>query len=349
MKKLLFGIFLVCHIIILPIRAEISASTPRNTEMQTDMKNAYKALLQLTAYDAEGKVLHKGTALFIDEKGTCAASYSLLVGAYRAEVADFKGNVYPIHRILGAGNTYDLVKFSVENVRKHEWLPVTNEDKVLPGISLSLLHYTTDKKAKPLSTIVTKVDEYGDYKYFHISAPNDSAHFGCPLVDENGNFIGLVQQSVGKNDSTACAIDSRFIGTLNIVSRSAMNSDLLAIHLPKALPEDEKEALTYLSMLTASDTANVLTSINDFIAVYPENPEGYVQRAALHSTHGDYASSEADFEKAVEKSKVSDASFTEDAVRSEWSKTIYQKALYQPEPAFKDWNFKRAAEEADKA
>lgn len=54
-------------------------------------KDAYKAVLSLYAYNSQGKLLRKGTAVYVDAKGNAVTSYSLLKGAEHAEVVDAKG------------------------------------------------------------------------------------------------------------------------------------------------------------------------------------------------------------------------------------------------------------------
>ena len=75
-------------------------------------KEAYKAMLKLITYNAQGQQLGTANAFFVGNNTQVATSYSALKDAYKAEVVDFKGNKYPLHRILGANSTTDLVLFT---------------------------------------------------------------------------------------------------------------------------------------------------------------------------------------------------------------------------------------------
>ena len=78
-----------------------------------DLKNAYKGVVKIITYKADGTILRDGTGVFLNKEGDCAASFDLFKGATAADVIDFKGNKRKAWRILGAeGYKYNLVKFS---------------------------------------------------------------------------------------------------------------------------------------------------------------------------------------------------------------------------------------------
>ncbi len=315
---------------------------------QAEVKNAYKAVVNVITYRPDGTVLHTGTGVFLDEAGTCAASYTLFDGAARADVIDFKGNKLAVHRILGANSTYDLVKFTTVGSKENEFF-VTDSSQVVPkGTALNMLRYTTKKKEKPTVVSVVRADAYNRYKYFHTTAANIEQNFGCPLVDTEGHLVAFVQQNVEK-DSAACAIDARFLNELVISTTSGMNSDLRAIHIPKALPAQERDALTYIYMMGNGDSIAAITALNDFIEAYPDNAEGYTNRGAFYAERKQYALCEQDFAVALEKAAGEKSTIKADEVHNELSKIIFQKAVYAPEPAYGDWNLDRSFREAEQA
>lgn len=114
----------------------------------------------------------------------------------------------------------------------------------------------------PFAT-VDSTEAFNALAYYHISAGNDSHNYGCPLIDQDGSLVGVVQQNVEKNATKACAIDARFINALNITAASAFNSDLAALKIPRAIPEDKQAALNYLFMLPTTDSLNCTTAYAD--------------------------------------------------------------------------------------
>jgi len=310
-------------------------------------KDVYKAIVRIATYNADGSALRTGTGVFINEQGTCAASYALFRGAARAEVIDFKGNVLPVSRILGASSNYDLVKFSVTGSKKPAYLAIATSAPLV-GTSLTFQDYSTDKKVSGTAVIVTQAEDYDKYKYFHISWQK-TARAGLPLMTSDCALAAFAQQSANAADSCTYAIDARFLNTLKIAATSALNADLRAIAIPKAIPENEQDALTYLYTISADDSLASISAIDDFINAHPDNAEGYVCRANFYAAKGLYDRSEADFSTALQKGDAEVSTMKSDAVHSEWSKAIFQKAVYKPEPALPNWTLRRAYEEAQAA
>lgn len=151
---------------------------------------------------------------------------------------------------------------------------------------------------------ILKVEEYDNYKYFRVSVDNTKENFGRPLVSSTRQLIAFVQKNEAKDDSLACAIDTRFANDLTITATSAINADLRAINIPKALPSKEKDALTYIYMLGTRDSVSALTALNDFIDTYPENAEGYTNRANYYASHGEYIKCEQDYLTALTKALI---------------------------------------------
>lgn len=313
--------------------------------------DAYKAIVQLFAYDAEGKLLREGTAFFIGAEGEAATTFQMLSGAARAEVIDTKGKKYAVGRILGANATTDLVKFSVEGTKDQPFFALTSQ-AAAEGTPLLLLPARAGKKAKPMEVKVTATEPYNDFRYYDLSLPNEAAHVGLPLFTAEGVLAGIVQGNVQKEAQTACAIDARFLSLLNISSTSALQKDLREIAIPKALPNDPDEALTYLFMLKSADPAALPVAYDDFVAQWPDLPDGYVNRATLKASQQQFEAAETDFQTAIEKAQLSPAvAMKEDAVRYQLSTLIVSTLQQHGEAAAPtaNWTLERAEAEAQKA
>lgn len=317
----------------------------------SDLKNTYKGVVKIISYKADGSIFHDGTGVFLNKAGDCAAPFELLKGAYAADIIDFKGNKRKAWRILGAeGFKYNLVTFSTTAEGKKnepEFFSIGQSPEA--GATTYLLHYTTNKKDKPQTASIVKSEEFEGGRYMHTTVPNKDTNFGCPIVNENGALVGFVQQNVEKKDSTSCAIDAGFISKLHISSMSALNPELRQIFIPKALPKEEKEALTYLAMINTADSVMAITSYNDFITSYPQNAEGYVIRGKFFASKEDFAHCEADFENALKQAGNTASTMKADEVHNELSKIVFQKAVYNAKKEYKDWNIAKALKEAESA
>ena len=313
-------------------------------------KEAYKAMLNLFAYDANGKLLRSGTAFYIDAQGHAATYYSLLRDAARAEVIDPKGKKHQVVRILGGDATTDLVKFSTSQTKPTDFFRLTDTAGTT-GSDWQLVSYTSDKK-KTLQAVKVNGDEaFNQYRYYQVIAANDASLMACPLIDEAGNLMAVVQRNVNASATTACAIDARFLNELTIRPTSAFSNDLRAIHIPKALPAKSSEAMAYLFMIPKTDTLSLQTAHNDFVEAYPTLPDGYMNRASFRASLKDYAGADADFQTAFAKAEADTTGTKLDAVHHSLSQLIYQTVVAKGDtlPVYPTWTLARAEAEATQA
>lgn len=286
-----------------------------------------RAVFNVFTYKADGTRLADGYGFFISADGTGVAAYSLFKGAARAEVIDNKGHTYAVRRILGANSSYDLVKFSVEGAKKLEFLSFA-ASPAEAGTQLTLAVYATEKKA--VATSPAKVEsaaDYFDYKYYDVAVPNTAKNMGCPLVNAEGQVAAIAQKNIAKDAKGACAIDARFAESLTITSLSALNADLKDILIPKALPQQEADALTYIYMLDSKDKAAMQTALADFIEAFPDNAEGYVNRGTFLADEGNMEACKADFDTALKKAEAAESTFKRDGVLHAYAKLLYDKAI----------------------
>ena len=77
------------------------------------MDKQRKAVVTVTTYGKDNQKKASGTGFFITETGEALSGYSLFKDAARATVTDADGKEYPVSRILGADELYDVIKFKV--------------------------------------------------------------------------------------------------------------------------------------------------------------------------------------------------------------------------------------------
>ena len=305
-------------------------------------KKPHQAVVNLISYKADGTILASGYGFLLSVEGKTVVPYTLLEGAVRAEVIDAKGKRYPVSRLVGASSTYDLAVVTLEAKKpKFDFFAVAT-DSVAVGQTLNLYTYTTSKKAKPTAVETKVVTPYAGFHYYETTAPNTLLNFGCPLLNEAGEVVGMVQRNVADSATTSCAIDARFIDRLKITAASTFNSDLRKIRIPKQLPADEEQALSYVLMLDVADSLLTHTAYQDFNTAYPKNPEGYLNLANFFTAYGNYDQAQAYVNQAFEVSEK------KDEVHYAYSKLLYTFAK-SGVPAYADWNAKKAATEASAA
>lgn len=337
MQKVLFYLFFLLFL--------LPASTLKAQSILSS-KDGHKAMLTVVTYKEDGSLLGSGYGFFTTDEGEGVASYQLFKGASRAEVIDWKGNRLQVHRILGAAESCDLVRFSTVGGKKITAFTLGGAETLSPSAPLTLIRYSTEKKGAALETQVTSIEEFEPYKYLQITVPNEKANLTCPLLDTEGVVVAISQRNVTTDAQTACAIDARFVNTLTTNSTSALNSDLQSIRIPKALPANESDAMTYIYMMGFRDSLQSLTAYGDFIKAYPDNVEGYTGRAALRARLHLYAAAETDYETAFAKAALPNAGLRTDEVHLSWSKLIYQQCSAQAPGLPENWTYQRAYDEA---
>lgn len=286
-----------------------------------------RAVVNVFTYRADGSLIGNTYGFFIQPDGTGITSYQLFVGAARAEVIDAQGNKLPVSRVLGASSTMDVLKFRVETKKETDFLPIATASAKEDAEAL-LVNYSTKKKAAPTGVRINKATNYNGYGYYDISAANAERNYGCPLINSAGEALAIVQKNVGKDEKTACALDARAPEALKITTTSAINSDLSRLEIPRVLPEAEKDALSYVYMLGSASQGVQLAALDDFIAAFPENAEGYVNRANFYGNlDGKYNEARADFATALEKSKNAASTMKTDEVHHAFSKLLYRWSL----------------------
>ena len=314
---------------------------------QVTLKDAYKAVVQVVSYDAEGNVVNMGNGFCVSSNGCFVAPYFIFTKVKSAFIIDYKVNKYQVDRILGANSNYDLVKFTVSDCKDFPWMNLPDSLEVSMGSSVHCIKYSTKKKNFSVSAELSKLEDYHSYKYFTLNLNNAENLVGCPVLNDKGYAFAIVQKNfVG--DSTTCAIDSRFVGDMFISVKSSIDADLLKIEIPKALPNHETDALTYMYMLSTKDSLQLMSAYNDFIKLYPKNPEIYVLRAGYYAARGNYKECSNDFTIAEGLSE-NDSLYSKDKVLYAFSKLMFNTIAQNRGDSICDWSYSRAYHLAEKA
>ncbi|MBO7417866.1 MAG: tetratricopeptide repeat protein [Bacteroidaceae bacterium] len=311
---------------------------------------ARQAVFSVVTYDNEGKMLGTGNGFFVSEGGAALSDYALFKGASRAEIVNAEGKRLQVLEIMGANEMYDVLKFKVAlNGQKATALTVSANTPVV-GSTVYLLPYSTQKKTDVTPGKVKESSRVsGTYQYYTLELPLQDKMVSCPLMDANGQVFALAQQNSDETDKNICyAIDARFAMTQEINALSLNDGSLSSIGIKKALPDTEDQALVTLYM--ASTTTNpdgYAMLLNDFVAKFPGNADGYVRRATHQLSRSldevSLAKAEADLDKALEVSSNKGETYYERA------NLIYNYQLTNPEQTYKDWTFEKALGEVREA
>jgi tetratricopeptide (TPR) repeat protein len=317
-----------------------AAQTPKWAE------KARKAVFSVITYDQEDKILRTGNGFFVSESGTGLSDYTLFKDAYRAVVIDADGRQLPVEAILGANSIYDVVKFRVAPAKKIAALTVATSAPAAAA-PVYLLPYSTQKNGSVTAGQVKEVTTIGgSHHYYTLSLPLKEKMVSCPVMNADGQVIGLAQKSSGQDTvSISYAVGASFALAQNIGPLSLNDLALTSIHIRKALPEVEDQALVYLFMASSVlPQSEYEALLNEFVARYPSNADGYLRRAGYYAAQG--AENPAQFDKATaDMEQALRVSNKKDDVHYNIARLIYSYQLSKPKETYRDWTYDRALKE----
>ncbi len=243
------------------------------------------AVISITTYDKENRKIQSGTGFFISETGEALSSYTLFEGVTRAEVTDTEGKTYPVEQILGGDELYDVIRFQVAAPKKVNYLPLAKEPVALQT-QVYLLPYSTGKTVAFKQGQILEVSKLKEsFGYYKVSFPLDITEKNAPLLLENGEVLGLAQESAGKGKDVSYAVSAGYLKSLHINSMDVLNSNYQSLLIKKAWPANADQALVALFLLRNSQNAQeYLETLNDFIRTFPSTTDGYLNRAS-HYAH----------------------------------------------------------------
>ena len=316
-----------------------SAQSPKT------LKQVKKAVYTLQTYDAAGNVLSTGNGIFAND-GDFITSYALLPNCAKAVVVDHKGKTYEVVKVLGANETYDIVRLQTAPIKKLMSTPI-DTTSTMEHTSLFLPAIGKEKKVyDKWIPILSTEQAAGSYHYYTLRHTGSPALSHRPLLDASGNVVAIVQPSV-ETDTVLYALDIRYALDLAVKALSVNDPCYRTIPIRKALPNDISQALVSLFLVADQNDAALRSEvIDEFIVSFPNSHEGYLSRAAHHialKNDSAYALAEIDHTLALDR-----ATEKVDEVYFQIAKQILSVALDSMQQ-YKDWNYQRVLAEIDKA
>lgn len=305
------------------------------------VKNASKSVFTLKTFSADGSLIASTNGFFTGTNGEAVSSFSPFKGASKAVIIDSQGKEFQVTGILGANDMYDVVKFRVNN-SKCQPLTVSSV-KGSVGSQAWLLPYHETKELRA-GSIKREETIFDDYAYYTVSMSIADNMVSCPLMNESGDVLGMMQQPATDKDTLSYAISARFVNDLKITGLTYNDATLQLTQIKKELPTDLKEANLVLYLAASQmDSLSYINLIEDFIRQFPGEPDGYTARAIQAVNGGKFAAAEKDMEQAINVSnKKDDAHYS-------YARMIYNKEIYQSAQPYAGWNLDKALSEIQTA
>jgi tetratricopeptide (TPR) repeat protein len=258
--KLLWLLLVVA--LITPIRVE--ASQDLLPELVRRIKPSAVAI---ETYDARGEKLSRGSGFFIDAD-RIVTNRHVIEGAHRADIHSSNGTVIPVKGVLAVDAEGDIALLKIDpptpQVRP---LPL---DKTSPqeGESVVVIGNPLGLEGSVTNGIVSAVRDIPTFgRIIQITAPISSGSSGSPVVNMQGQVIGIATLQVTGGQSVNFAIPSERISQLqattlmslpDLVAASGRNKRAKAVQffrdgLSFLSKDDCEKALPYFDKATESD------------------------------------------------------------------------------------------------
>lgn len=172
----------------------------------------------IETFDARGEKLSRGSGFFIDSDRVVTNRH-VIEGAHRAEVHSYTGTVYAVKGVLAVDAEGDLALLKVEAPASHvRPLPL---DRTSPqeGESVVVIGNPFGLEGSVTNGIVSAVRDIPTFgRIIQITAPISPGSSGSPVVNMQGQVIGVATLQITGGQSVNFAIPSERISQLQIAS-----------------------------------------------------------------------------------------------------------------------------------
>lgn len=304
------------------------------------VKNASKSVFTLKTFSADGSLIASSNGIFTGSNGEAISSFTPFKGAARAVIIDAAGKEMNVSGMIGANEMYDVAKFRVAGKTR---ALVVAQSIAQSGERVWLLPYLETKNLS--NGVVRKAETFQqDYAYYTIAMKAEEKNISSPLLNENGEVIGLLQPAATGTDSLCYAISARFADSLKVTGLSINDPTLKQTQIRMEMPESLSDANLMMYMAGATtDSAHYARLISEFIQKFPAAPDGYAYRAQFATSYGDFTAAERDMEEAIKLAA------NKDNEHFNYARMIYNKELYQADKPYDNWSLDKALGETREA
>jgi len=156
------------------------------------IKRLLPAVVTVVGFNAAGKVIRLGSGVFIDREGHLITNLHVIKGVARAEVKLAHGEIFPLTEMVASDEKADLVKLVVNlpggaphYLAVSGARPEVGQHVVVLGSPLGLEHTVTEGMVSAIRNIQNRGE------FLQISAPISPGSSGGPVVNMNGQVIGI--------------------------------------------------------------------------------------------------------------------------------------------------------------
>ena len=262
---------------------------------QSWAKKAANAVFTLKTFSEDGNLLASSNGFFIGEQGEAISCFAPFKNAARAVVIDAQGKELPVECLSGINEMYDVAKFRVV-AKKTTALSIASQ-AAANGSTAWLLPYSVKKAPTCIQGTVSKAETFGNNDtYYTLAMTLNEQQVGCPVMNDQGEAIGILQPSANQKAAEGYAVSARFAASLQMNGLSINDPTLQNIKIAKDLPDNLNDATLALFLSASTMEAEAYAQlIERYIQKFPQSTDGYVYRARTKIAKNDVAGADEDF------------------------------------------------------
>jgi len=279
-------------LLIVPIEAKAQDILP---ELVRRIKPSAVAI---ETFDSRGEKLSRGSGFFI-ETDRIVTNRHVLEGAFRAEVHSSTGAVFPVKGVLAVDAEGDLAVLKIDPptpaVRP---LPL---DKTSPqeGESVVVIGNPLGLEGSVTNGIVSAVRDIPTFgRIIQITAAISSGSSGSPVVNMQGQVIGIATLQITGGQSVNFAIPSERISQLQVASVMSL-ADLVATSGRNKRAKAVQSFRDGLSFLSKDDCEKALPYFEKAVEADNSYAEAWAQAGFCNEKLGKHAEALEASKKAV--------------------------------------------------
>jgi tetratricopeptide (TPR) repeat protein len=249
-------------------------------------------------FDVRGEKLSRGSGFFI-ESDRIVTNRHVIDGAYRAEVHSSSGTVYPVKGVVAVDAEGDLALLKIDipapQIRPlplDRTSPQEGESVVVIGNPLGLEGSVTNG----IVSAVRDIPTFG--RIIQITAPISSGSSGSPVVNMQGQVIGVATLQITGGQSVNFAIPSERISQLQISPVMSL-SDLVATSGRNKRAKAVQFFRDGLSFLSKDDCEKALSYFEKAVESDGNYAEAWAQTGFCNEKLGKHAEALEASKKAV--------------------------------------------------
>src|SRR5829696_2974367 len=277
--------------------------TPLRIEASQDLlpelvRRIKPSAVAIETFDVRGEKLSRGSGFFV-ESDRVVTNRHVLEGAYRAEVHSSSGAVFPVRGVLAvdAEGGIALLKIDppatpIKPLPLDKTSPQEGESVVVIGNPLGLEGSVTNG----IVSAVRDIPTFG--RIIQITAPISSGSSGSPVVNMQGQVIGLATLQITGGQSVNFAIPSERISQLQVAAVMSL-ADLVANTGRNKRAKAVQSFRDGLSFLSKDDCEKALPYFDKAVESDSNYAEAWAQSGFSNEKLGKHAEALEASKKAV--------------------------------------------------